>query len=57
VLFTLRINRNGRDNSIVTKEFAIDHQHQQILGNGPINQLGQLLDRRGFPIVGSRWIS
>src|SRR5215471_12515494 len=42
--------RSSGDQTITAKEFAVDHQHQQLLGDGSLQQLVQLVGRRCFPV-------
>jgi len=50
MLFSLQINANRCDQTITAKEFAVDHQYQQFLGNGPLHELFQFFGRSGFPV-------
>src|SRR3989442_6329245 len=51
MLFTLQINPHGGHQAIARKELAVDHQHQQILGHGPLHQFVQFSNRSSFPMA------
>src|SRR2546426_3951936 len=51
MLFTLQINPDRGDQAIASKELAVDHQHQQILGHRPLHQPFQFFSRGGFPVA------
>src|SRR2546428_5062082 len=51
MLFTLQINPDRGDQAVASKELAVDHQHQQILGHRPLHQPFQFFSRGGFPVA------
>ncbi len=51
VLSTLHINPDGGHQAVAAKEFAVNHQHQQIFGDRSLHERFQLLSGRRFPVA------
>src|SRR5262245_8885948 len=50
MLSTLSINAYGGNQAVPSKEFAVDHQHQQIFRDRPLHQLLQFFGGGCFPM-------
>src|SRR5437899_7099046 len=50
MLAAFQINANGGDYALAREEFAIDHQHEQLFGNWPLQQLLELLGGGSLPM-------
>src|SRR5260370_12035785 len=48
---TLPINPDGGHQAVAAKEFAVDHQHQQIFGDWSLHERFQFLSGRRFPVA------
>src|SRR5215831_9101498 len=50
MLFALHIQAHGGDQAISAEELAVDHQHQQVLWDWPLEQTFQLFGGGSFPM-------